>query len=810
MPAKLLIEEERLRLLRETGLLDTPAEKDFDDIVILAARMSGMPIAFVSLIDGTRQWFKSKIGLEIQETSREISFCTHALEKGEPLIVEDAAKDQRFSHNPLVKSHPGIRFYTGIPLLLKPGLALGTLAVADTKPGLLERDQLDSLVVLSRRVVTEIKLRLELQRKSIQEDILRKISEKLAAAERIQKIAGRVSQLGGWQVELPSYKMTWSEVMKQIHGLGEDYQPNLEEALAFYDGKYREQISSCVEACASEGTAFDIEAEIHTAASEKIWVHVMGESVKDHTGRIVAIQGAFQDISERKSAEIERLRLLARLRERIKEQKALYQITSLLRDSESSLEETLAAVVCEIPPALQYPDLVTASISYGDARVQTDDTSATQWVMAKSFTSDEGKSGRIEVFYQRNPVENSDDPFIPEEESWLISLAELLRSYINRRIGRNALRASEERFRNLFQSIPNVAVQGFESDGTITYWNDAAENFYGYTADEALGKNLFELMLPVDAREEARKRVRDCLKNGVEIPAGEMSLCRKDGSKITVYTSHAIIQRKGRSPELFCVDIDLTKIKQLEKQLLRIQRMESIGTLAGGIAHDLNNLFSPIFMGVDLLRRNNTDEKALMVIDNIAMSASRGADLVKQVLAFARGVEVDRMKIDFPELLREIESIVVNTFPRNISFRKEVQEDVWTIVGDPIQLSQVLLNVCLNARDAMPDGGRLFIAVRNQKIDGTNTMQSLELRMGSYVVIEVSDEGVGIRKEKIERIFEPFYTTKEISKGTGLGLSTTLGIVKSHGGTIDVFSEEGKGSSFKVYLPVEEGDFPIP
>lgn len=202
-----------------------------------------------------------------------------------------------------------------------------------------------------------------------------------------------------------------------------------------------------------------------------------------------------------------------------------------------------------------------------------------------------------------------EDPFIPEEKTMLNNLAELLRNYINRQIGRKALEASEERFRNLFQSIPNVAVQGYNSEGIITYWNDASQNFYGYSAEEVVGHNLFDLLLPPALREDAKKIVRESVKSGTNIPPEEVVLVRKDGSEISVYTSHAIVRTNDREPELFCVDIDLSEMKKLERQLLRAQRMESIGTLAGGIAHDLNNLFSPIFMGVDLLRRDNTSEQ---------------------------------------------------------------------------------------------------------------------------------------------------------------------------------------------------------
>lgn len=247
--------------------------------------------------------------------------------------------------------------------------------------------------------------------------------------------------------------------------------------------------------------------------------------------------------------------------------------------------------------------------------------------------------------------------------------------------------------------------------------------------------------------------------------------------------------------------MDVTERKKLEKQYLRAQRMESIGTLAGGIAHDLNNLLLPIVMGVDLLRQVIEDPKLLSVIDNIGKSAERGTSLVGQVLSFARGVDGARMPIVCDHVVREVESIARTSFPKNIEIVRQPTSDPWTTLGDPTQLNQVLMNLCVNARDAMPEGGRITISTRNVVIDEQHAVMNSDVTAGKYVVLEVSDEGTGMSRETTDRVFEPFYTSKEVGEGTGLGLPTALGIVKSHGGTITVYSELGRGSVFKVYLP---------
>ncbi len=238
--------------------------------------------------------------------------------------------------------------------------------------------------------------------------------------------------------------------------------------------------------------------------------------------------------------------------------------------------------------------------------------------------------------------------------------------------------------------------------------------------------------------------------------------------------------------------------------------MESIGTLAGGIAHDLNNLLSPIVMGLELLRPQAGDAGIRQVIHTMEKSAQRGSDLVRQVLSFARGIEGERVPVRPADVVREVESIARTTFPKNITFEADLPKDLPPVVGDPTQINQVLLNLCVNARDAMPDGGRLTVSAASIQIDEHYAVMDQRVAAGSYVMLAVSDEGCGMPPELVDRVFEPFYTTKEIGKGTGLGLSTVLGIVRSHGGFLNVQSEPGKGSVFKVYLPTRASPAPAP
>jgi CheY-like chemotaxis protein len=229
--------------------------------------------------------------------------------------------------------------------------------------------------------------------------------------------------------------------------------------------------------------------------------------------------------------------------------------------------------------------------------------------------------------------------------------------------------------------------------------------------------------------------------------------------------------------------------------------MESIGTLASGIAHDINNVLTPIMLSEELLREKFTDEEGRRYLKIIERSTKRGASLTKQVMSYAKGVDGERNALQVAQLISEIKHIAIETFPRNIEIRTDIPKDMWNVSGDATQLHQVIMNFCVNARDAMPDGGILRISAENLLIDEDYAHINIDAKVGPYIIITVSDTGTGIPPNILDRIFEPFFTTKEHGKGTGLGLSTALGIVKSHGGFITVYTEVGKGTAFKVYLP---------
>jgi PAS domain S-box-containing protein len=340
----------------------------------------------------------------------------------------------------------------------------------------------------------------------------------------------------------------------------------------------------------------------------------------------------------------------------------------------------------------------------------------------------------------------------------------------------------------------------------ILFWNKGAEKLYGWSTTEAKGKNASEVLYDDDQPPEIEAALLTVISTGKW--EGELNKVTKAGKDVLVSSRWSLVcDEKGRPKSILTVDTDITEKKRLESQLFRAQRLESIGTLASGIAHDLNNILTPILAGAQLLplKFPDADERTHHLLEILEINAKRGADLVKQVLSFARGVEGKRINLQIRHLIVEVSKVLKETLPKSIQVSVDVPQNLWIVLGDGTQIHQVLMNLCVNARDAMLNGGSLSISAKNLFIDENYARMNLEAKVGPYVVITVSDTGFGIPEENLERIFEPFFTTKEVGQGTGLGLSTVLGIVKSHGGFVNVHSEKNSGTRFQVYLPATEG-----
>ncbi len=345
--------------------------------------------------------------------------------------------------------------------------------------------------------------------------------------------------------------------------------------------------------------------------------------------------------------------------------------------------------------------------------------------------------------------------------------------------------------------IATDAIMVCDVEGNIVYMNQKAENMYGLS-DEFKGRKIQELF--ASKKVDVSNIVKETFEK--EEWQGKFDQETEAGDKITLLSRWLLVKDELGDPKsLMVVNTDITEMKHIEKQLVQSQRLESIGTLAAGIAHDLSNILQPITISIDLLRDKVTDEKVKKWLDTIESSTRRGASLLKQLLLFTRGSGDGKTYLDLSQMIEDVSEILKETFPRDIEIEVDVSESLWRVMGDSTQLNQMLMNLCINARDAMQEGGKLSISAKNMHVDKSYLQLDVDAREGPYVVVSVSDTGKGIGKENMAKMFDPFFTTKERGEGTGLGLAIVYRIVKEHGGFIHVYSEEGKGSQFKVYIP---------
>ncbi|WP_265595206.1 PAS domain S-box protein [Verrucomicrobium sp. BvORR106] len=607
--------------------------------------------------------------------------------------------------------------------------------------------------------------------------------EQLLESEALFHMAGRMARLGGWVVEVPPERCLWSAEVCEIHEMPVGTSPTVEEGIAFYAPGWRDKIQKVFTDCLEQGMAWDEEMQIRTAKGRLVWVRVIGQAVRDERGQIIRVHGAFQDITDKKQAE------------------------EALRES----EQTLAALMFNLPCAvylfgqdgrmLRWNGEFEKVTGYSAQEIEgmipeqfivPDDVAAVRARIVEAFTH-----GHAVAELRLRSKTGDMVPYIYSASRILMEGQPCL---LGVGMDMSAQRQAEAQLREQADLLDKAqdAILVVNLAHRITYWNKGAQQLYGWSSEEALGKEVADL-LHAELREFQGAFTQV---NATGEWTGELKQQAKDGRSLIVESRWDLVRDdQGQPRSLLVINTDITEKKRLERQFFRAQRMESIGTLAGGMAHDLNNVLSPIMMAVDLLKLKTSDSGSQELLGNIATSAKRGADMVGQVLSFARGVEGRRDEVHAGRLVDDVERIIRDTFPKNIQIRTNVGSDLWTVTGDLTQLHQVLLNLCVNARDAMPEGGNIAISVENITLDAHYAAMNLEAKAGPYLVIQVEDTGTGIPAAILDKIFDPFFTTKAVGKGTGLGLSTSMAIIKSHGGFMRARSELGKGAKFRIYLP---------
>ena len=736
-------------------------------------------------------------------------------------------------------SQAGAVSYMGIPLRASDGRVMGVMAafsssVMDTR----ERLQAIFQIFAARAAA-------EMERQQA-ENALRKSEERYA-------LAASGSTGGVWDWDIASGGVYYSPRFRDLLGYAGDEFPN---SFTAWEQKIHPddlpRVREALEGHLTRRAPYRVDYRIKSRSGEYRWFETSGQALWSESGEPLRMAGSSLDIHQRKHTE-ERVQRLNRLYAvgssineaiaRVRNPQQLYEAAAHI-----AVEEGLArmAWVGLLEPGTSHlKPMACAGFDRGYVRSVT--ISAIDVVKGKGPA---GRAFRTGVHAVSNDIENDDtflskalalergflscaafplkpggtttgvliiyagerNYFEEEEVRVLNALAENLsfaagtaHKEQERQEAVEALVEKERMISTLLSNLPGGAAYRARNDDawSLDFVSQGWREVTGYEPSAFAGDapmNFRSLMHPDDV-EDVRKEVNEALARRKSFEFTYRIRAANGTEKWIWERGQGIFAENGRVQCLEGFVTDVTEKKRMELEFLRAQRMESLGTLAGGIAHDLNNVLTPILMSLSMLRLRLSQPRDLALLTTLESSANRGADMVKQIISFARGVEGRSLLLRPKDVVQEIEHLIVETFPKSIAFSVTYAPDVANLEGDPTQLHQVLLNLCLNARDAMPDGGSLDICVSNVMIDEPFTILNPEAKTGPHVLFEVRDTGSGIPQELLDRIFDPFFTTKEVGKGTGLGLSTTLGIVRSHRGFTQLSSHVGKGTVFHIYIP---------
>lgn len=602
--------------------------------------------------------------------------------------------------------------------------------------------------------------------------------------EELVRLAGRIAQFGGWSVDAETRMVVLSEGARRMLGLPDDVTDLTADAWAMHPDESREGVSGLLERCLTDGEPFDFETVMVTASGERLTVRTLGEADVLADGTIVGAHGAIWNVSD----------------------------TVAARERERELESRLSATLTSISDGVYFLD-GEDRLSYANPRAREmlrfDEEqlrSTPLWALFPEAVDagyrdafDRARASGERVMH-RAYYEPFDRWFETTAYPAGDGLAVYVRDVTLDERARETVRRTQKQLAQQAALLDRAsdAMLLRELDGTVTYWNAAAATLYGWAAEEAVGRSVFELIgVEAEARTAA---LGELMRTGTFL--GELEERTRDGRTVIVDCRWQLLYDENGEPQsIFAVNTDITDYRREQDARSRAQRLESLGTLAGGIAHDLNNMLTPVLMAVQMLELDEQDPFRRELLSTMETSVKRGADMIKQVLSFARGVDGQRVAVDIDALLDELVAFARDVLPKSVTVEVERADELPATIGDPTQLLQVLVNLVTNAKDAMDGAGHLRISACTLEVDDDYLSVSHAPAPGRYITVAVEDDGHGMPAAVIEKIFEPFYTTKTQGKGTGLGLATSLAIVRSHGGFMQVYSEPDRGTRFMVGLP---------
>ncbi|TCP96406.1 PAS domain S-box-containing protein [Sphingomonas sp. PP-F2F-A104-K0414] len=788
----------RLAALERYEVMDTPREASFDDLAGLTAKLFEAPIAVINLIGEGRQFFKAEVGLGVRSTPLESSFCAKALLEDDSLLISDLTLDGRFECNPLVTGDPHIRSYAGALLKTGDGLPIGTLCVLDHRPREWTALHQETLRVLAHQVMAQLDLRLTMR------DRDRRYDEVRESEDRFRNMADHAPVMM-WVTD-PQGNCTYLNRQWYVF-TGQT--PEEAGGLGWLDATHPDDMTEAgrifLEANAAQ-TSFRLEYRLRCADGSYRWAIDAASPRFGQDGQFLGYIGSVIDIHERRAAE----------------------------DAVRHSSALLAAVMEAVPGVVYAKDRAGRMLAAnrGTAELVGKPLSAIIGRTDREFLDDPSQGAAVEVNDRRIMAEN--DVEVLEEEislpdgtcaTWLSTKAPfrdadgivvgLVGSSIDiseRKRAENALLQLNETLEDavvertaerdrMWETSPDLMLV-IDFEGVFRRVNPAWTALLGYEATALVGHHVNEFVL-----EEDHSRTLEALRLTADgqRPDVEVRYRHKDGSVrwISWVAAPAGDMTYATGRDVTAVKEQAEALAQAEEQLRQAQKMEAVGQLTGGLAHDFNNLLTAVTGGLELLGAKLAKgeyDKVDRYINMAQTGANRAAALTQRLLAFSRRQTLAPKPTDVDRLIAEMAEIIDRTSGPAIEVEVASANGLWPILVDAPQLENALLNLCINARDAMPEGGRLTIETGNKALDA-RAAAAQDLPPGDYVSLCVTDTGTGMEPEIIERVFDPFFTTKPIGEGTGLGLSMIYGFVRQSGGQVRIYSEVGQGTTMCLYLP---------
>lgn len=781
-------ETARLAVLESYGILDIPSDALLDSITQAAADLCETPVALISLVDSSRLWFKACIGLPVGETARDYSFCNHAIEQPDSLLeVQDARLDDRFKNSKLVTGEPYTRFYAGKPLVTPDGFALGTLCVIDDKPRQLSASQRAGLDRLATAVTELFRERFESRISGIDHIVEQTVQSGVMITD----------------ANLPDNPITYVNRAFELM-TGYSKAEILGQNCRILQGPDTDpdSIMQLRKAIAAQRSC-TVTFKNYRKNGTEIWIDLTVSPVKDSAGKTISFVGVQQNATDRLLAEDRSVRLSKTRQEREQARATRNRLAQIVEDSLNEIYVCSA----ESYEVLNANRAARENLGYSSGELQH----LMPWNFVLGLTQENIhelieplKTGALSAQVFETVHRRKDGTTYPVSAHLQYMATQNPPVYTAIVEDITQRHRQEENVRLRERAIEALDVGVMIIDATregkpLVYVNQTLCTMTGYSVDELIGQSA-RILQRNNSQQLQHLEVDTAQAKGESVQV-LIETTRKDGSHFMNELSLSPVHNaEGELTHYIGINRDVTRKLENEERSQRSRKIEAVGQLAGGIAHDFNNLLSVITGNLEFLAMNNTNEAHLDYLNKADSAAQMGARLTRRLLSFAsrRGQLKPTVLNANDQVLATIE-LLRSTIGEHITLSSNLSDDLWSILADSSEIENTVVNLVINARDAMPRGGTISIATSNVSFTDPETAGAFGISPGDYVQLSVSDNGSGMNDTVKARVFEPFFTTKEAS--TGLGLASIYGFAQQTGGGVHIQSDIDHGCVINVYIP---------